>query len=130
MKSKFYFFLVLLSSCSLQDRDKEINLNSCKINSESIDNRSLVRNINVNSKKISRCLNNFLLFTQEKSFSYSGCVRLLVSKGGEPRDVKIYPSNIPIDLQMCIEQEIWSFDFQNLSFSKAQRVQFPLKLKR
>lgn len=130
MKFKLLLFSFILFSCSSSHEEKNIDLSSCKVSSDSVDKRSLVTNINVNSKRLSRCLKNYLLFSKKDEFSYSGCVRLLVSKRGSPRDVRIYPSSIPNDLQMCIEQEIWSFDFKDLSLSTAQRVQFPINLKR
>lgn len=130
MKFKLLLFSFILFSCSSKNEVKPIDISSCKLNSDSVDKRSLITNINVNSKRISRCLKNYLLFSKESEFSYSGCVRLLVSKRGVPKDVRIYPSNIPKDLLMCIEQEIWSFNFKALSFPNTQRVQFPINLKK
>lgn len=130
MLFKYSLILLLFASCSSNNERAEnvLDLKSCKLDSTSVDNKAMLININSNISKLSPCLKNYIKFSNKNKFSFSGCVRLVVSKSGQVKRVGLYPNNLPKDLKMCIEQELWFFDFKNLYLDKKQNLSFPIQL--
>jgi len=122
-------YLVLLLAIACSSKKAPIApKNFCEIESDIIDKKAILINVNSKSAQINNCLKNYLKFTQEKEFSFNGCVRLLVSKRGQPKRISVVGAKLPSDLKMCIEQELWTFNFANLYLSQEVKLQFPINL--
>lgn len=122
-----YLIFLLAIACS----SKEVPVspkNFCEIESNIIDKRAILINVNSKSDQINNCFKNYLKFTKEKEYSFNGCVRLLVSKRGQTKRVNVIGPRLPTDLKMCIEQELWTFNFANLYLSQEVKLQFPINL--
>lgn len=131
MHFRILIILLLLVSCSSKketEKEESLDLSSCKIDLNSVDNKAVLININANIDKLTPCLKNYLRLSKINNFSYSGCVRLLVSKSGQVQKVALHPSNLPNDLKMCVEQELWFFNFENLYLDEKQNISFPIQL--
>lgn len=124
---KLIVFFLFFVSCTSRPKVLEF---SCQFEKNTIDKKALLISIQSNSYKISNCLKNFLKFNHSHKADFKGCVRLLVSKSGIPRRINIRSNSIPKDLKMCIEQELWTFKFENLYLDNTTQIEFPIDFKK
>ncbi|MCT4643256.1 MAG: hypothetical protein N4A33_13275 [Bacteriovoracaceae bacterium] len=125
MLIRYSFILLLLASCS---SDKKSNVYSCKTFSDRVDQRAILMNLSSRSKDFLNCYKNFLKFEKDKSKNLKACVNLSVTKMGRVKGVTIKrQKGFPTSLKMCIEQQLWSYNFKSLILSQSTWIQFPIE---
>lgn len=116
---------LLLSGCSGQIIKGE-SLSKCNRTHDSILSKHIELQVNSQSKSLTRCFQNFLQFEENKKQTIDVCNRLNVARNGHVTYANVSGDKLPKDLQMCLEQELWTMNFRALQPNKNVRVQFPL----
>lgn len=124
---KYLVLLGLLSSCANIKPTKSKSL-FCSHKDKSIQSRHLIMMANSQQEKLIRCFRNFLRFEENKKQRIVVCNTLNVRKSGRVSYARVFGPNVPKDLAMCLEQELWTMNFKALQLDKSVYVQYPLTL--
>lgn len=100
----------------------------CEFKSSDIEKRHIFMSVSSN-QKLTSCFLNYLRFETQKKQKISTCNKIHIRKNGKVSfalSMRDKNSKMPKDLRMCIEQELWSMNFEKLQLSSSKKITFPL----
>lgn len=113
-----------------RDFSDEQKFADCNSQNRSIDQRHLAIAAKNKSRVFGSCFNNFIKFEKNKNQILFTCNLLTINPDGGIKYVYSrgqFGTDLPKDLRMCLEQEMWKMDFSGLQLNQTLTVQFPVE---
>ena len=114
----------------VKDYTDQQKYDDCHSKNKTIDQRHLAIAAKSKARVFKRCFENFVKFETNKNQKIFTCNLLTINSDGSVKYVYgrgQFGTDLPKDLKMCLEQEMFQFDFSGLQLNNSLTVQFPVE---